>query len=61
MTALVVRVQNLVASLRDREEGQTMAEYAVILTVISVLVLTALLFLGGKITGVINRVGSAIN
>jgi Flp pilus assembly pilin Flp len=50
-----------VESLRKRQEGQTMAEYAVILTVISVLVLTALLFLGGKITGVINRVGSAIN
>jgi Flp pilus assembly pilin Flp len=50
-----------VESLRKREEGQTMAEYAVILTVISVLVLAALLFLGGKITGVINRVGSAIN
>jgi Flp pilus assembly pilin Flp len=48
-------------SLRKRQEGQTMAEYAVILTVISVLVLAALLFLGGKITGVINRVGSAIN
>jgi Flp pilus assembly pilin Flp len=50
-----------VESLRKREEGQTMAEYAVILTVISVLVLAALLFLGGKITGVISRVGSAIN
>ena len=45
---------------RQGERGQTMAEYAVILTVITVLVLTALLFLGGRITGVIERVGSLV-
>jgi Flp pilus assembly pilin Flp len=44
----------------DREEGQTMAEYAVILTVISILVLAALLLLGTNITSVINRVADAI-
>jgi Flp pilus assembly pilin Flp len=44
----------------DREEGQTMAEYAVILTVISALVLAALLLLGTNINAVINRIADAI-
>jgi Flp pilus assembly pilin Flp len=54
-------VTNLLERARQEERGQTMAEYAVILTVITVLVLAALLFLGGRITGVIERVGSVIN
>ena len=31
MTALVVYLQNTLARLRERQEGQTMAEYALIL------------------------------
>jgi Flp pilus assembly pilin Flp len=54
-------VTDLLEKARQEERGQTMAEYAVILTVITVLVLAALLFLGGRITGVIERVGSVIN
>jgi Flp pilus assembly pilin Flp len=44
-----------------REEGQTMAEYAVILSVISALVITALLLLSGNITNLINRIADAIS
>jgi Flp pilus assembly pilin Flp len=55
------RVIDLLERARHEERGQTMAEYAVILTVITVLILAALLFLSGRITGVINRVGSVIN
>jgi Flp pilus assembly pilin Flp len=44
----------------DREEGQTMAEYAVILTVIAVAVLVALGLLSGNITKVLNSVADAI-
>jgi Flp pilus assembly pilin Flp len=54
-------VADFLQKARHEQRGQTMAEYAVILTVITVLVLAALLFLGGRITGVINRVGSVIN
>jgi len=43
-----------------REGGQTMAEYAVILTVITALVLAALLLLGTNITSVINRIADVI-
>jgi Flp pilus assembly pilin Flp len=44
----------------DREEGQTMAEYAVILSVISGLVILALSLLGTNILTVLNRVADAI-
>jgi Flp pilus assembly pilin Flp len=61
MTALVVRVQNFVASLRDREEGQTMAEYALILGGIAIIVVAAILFLGPAIRDLFTDTGSSIN
>ena len=59
MLKLAAYVQTLLGRY-NREEGQTMAEYAVILTVISILVLAALLLLGTNITTVINRIADAI-
>jgi Flp pilus assembly pilin Flp len=47
-------------ALRRREEGQTMAEYGVILAVITAAIITALVFLSGNIAGVLNRVASAV-
>ncbi len=44
----------------DREEGQTMAEYAVILSVISAAVLLVLGVLSGNISTVLNRIADAI-
>jgi len=44
----------------DREDGQTMAEYAVILSVITVVVLLALALLSGNISNVINRVAAIV-
>ena len=46
--------------LRRREEGQTMAEYGVILAVITAAIITALVFLSGNIADVLNRVASAV-
>ena len=46
--------------LRRREEGQTMAEYGVILAVITAAIITALVFLSGNIASVLNRVASAV-
>ena len=43
-----------------REEGQTMAEYAVILTVIAAIVITALGLLVAAITGRLNAVTNVI-
>jgi Flp pilus assembly pilin Flp len=47
-------------ALRRREEGQTMAEYGVILAVITAAIITALVFLSGNIASVLGRVASAI-
>ena len=44
-----------------RQDGQTMAEYAVILSVISALVVAALLLLGGNINTVIRRIADVIS
>ena len=46
MTALVVYLQNTIANLRERQEGQTMAEYALIL--------------GGRIDDLFRSTGSSI-
>jgi Flp pilus assembly pilin Flp len=48
-------------ALRRREEGQTMAEYGVILAVITAAIITALVVLSGNIAGVLGRVSSAIS
>ena len=47
-------------ALRRREEGQTMAEYGVILAVITAAIIAALVVLSGNIAGVLGRVASAI-
>ena len=49
MTALVVYLQNTVARLRERQEGQTMAEYALILGGIAIVVIAGIVFLGPAI------------
>jgi Flp pilus assembly pilin Flp len=49
-TKLYSFIQSFVASARDREEGQTMAEYAVVLAVITVAIVGALILLAGGIS-----------
>ena len=46
MAAMVVYLQSLVGRLRERQEGQTMAEYALILGGIAVVVIAGILILG---------------
>lgn len=55
MTKLNLWYANLLA-MREREEGQTMAEYGVVLAVITLGVVVALTALSGGITGAINAV-----
>ena len=49
----------LLASDRS-EQGQGLAEYALILALIAVLAITAVLFLGGQINSILSAVGNAI-
>ena len=50
----------LFAAMRKRQEGQTMAEYAVVLGVITLAVVGVFTALSGGISGAINNVTSNI-
>ena len=50
------RLSQLLTNLRTREEGQTMAEYAVILAVITVGIIAAVTALSGGIQTAMNNV-----
>ena len=47
-------------SLQKREEGQTMAEYGVVLAVITLVVVLAITTLSGRISGAINAVAKIL-
>lgn len=55
MPQVFVSIQSRLGFMRD-QQGQTMAEYGVVLAVIAVIVVTALLALSGAITGALNAV-----
>ena len=59
--AVFVYVQNALFNLRRRDEGQTMAEYALILGGIAIVVILALVFLGGRIRDLFESTGSSVN
>jgi Flp pilus assembly pilin Flp len=54
--SLVSRVADVIRAVRKRELGQTMAEYGVVLAVITVGAVAAFTALGGGIDGAIRRV-----
>jgi pilus assembly protein Flp/PilA len=49
-----------ILSLLEREEGQGLAEYALILTLIALVAIVALIFLGGQISGLLTTVGQSV-
>ena len=44
----------------DREEGQGLAEYALILALIAIVAIVALIFLGGQVSTILSTVGKSI-
>ena len=60
MAALFVYLQNTVARLRERQEGQTMAEYALILGGIAILVIAGILILGPAVRDLFKSTGSSV-
>ena len=50
----------MLAALRRDEEGQGLAEYALILALIAIVAIAALVFLGGAISGILGTVGSSV-
>ena len=59
MLKLFVSIQNRLADLRD-EEGQTMAEYGVVLAVITLIIVATLLLLSGAINTALSKVITAL-
>jgi len=53
-------VQKFLAAIRRDEDGQGLAEYALILALIAIVAIVALIFLGGQISGILNTVGSSV-
>jgi pilus assembly protein Flp/PilA len=53
-------IQNWLASLLHREEGQGLAEYALILALIAIVAIIALLFLGTQISTILSTIGNAL-
>ncbi|MBI2763181.1 MAG: Flp family type IVb pilin [Chloroflexi bacterium] len=50
----------LIASFRNEEEGQGLAEYALILALIAIVAIVALIFLGGEISKILSTVGKSV-
>ena len=60
ITWLVVRAQNVVANAREREEGQTFVEYALLLAGIAILLIVAIIFLKNRIADLFSKTGSSL-
>ena len=60
ITSIVVRAQNAWFGLRDEESGQTLVEYALIISVVAIGAIAALFFLRGKINGLFSDTGSQL-
>jgi Flp pilus assembly pilin Flp len=56
----VIGVQTAIAALRNREEGQTITEYALIIASIAILLIIAMLFLAGKVDNLFSKTGTSV-
>ena len=50
----------LISLFRSDEEGQGLAEYALILALIAIVAIVALIFLGGQVSTILSTVGDSI-
>lgn len=60
MLRMYIGLQTWVASMRDREEGQALVEYALILALIAVVSIAALTALGTSVSNQLTAIGNAI-
>jgi Flp pilus assembly pilin Flp len=58
--AIAVRLHNAVANLRDREEGQGLVEYVVLIALIALLLFGAIIFFSGKLGTVFSKIGNIV-
>ena len=57
MNHLIALIQSHISS---DEEGQGLAEYALILALIAIVAIIALIFLGGQVSTILNTVGTSV-
>ena len=57
---LVHRIAGLVATVRRNDDGQGLAEYALILALIAIVAIVALLFMGNQVSNKLSVIGSTI-
>ena len=57
MTSLYLAIMNF---LNRDEEGQGLAEYALILALIAIVAIIALIFLGGQVSKILSNVGHSV-
>jgi len=50
----------LIASFSSDEEGQGLAEYALILALIAIVAIIALIFLGSQVSKILSTVGNSV-
>ena len=50
----------IISLFQSDEEGQGLAEYALILALIAIVAILALIFLGGQISGILSTVGNSV-
>ena len=50
----------LISSFRKDEEGQGLAEYALILALIAIVAIIALIFLGQQVSSILSKVGASV-
>ncbi len=53
------KIAALISSIRN-EEGQGLAEYALILALIAIVAIVALIFLGGQVSNILSTVGASV-
>jgi len=58
LTMLNALISSLI--VRDEEEGQGLAEYALILALIAIVAIVALIFLGGQVSKILSTVGNSV-
>jgi pilus assembly protein Flp/PilA len=51
---------SFLATLRRDEEGQGLAEYALILALIAIVAIIALIFLGSQVSDILSTVGNSV-
>src|SRR5262245_25834722 len=60
VTTLLSLVSALIARYHSDDEGQGLAEYALILALIAIVAIVALIFLGNQISGILRTVGQSV-